>query len=280
MKRIISDGELEEFRRHLTEDEKSAYTVEKYLRDIRTFQSYAGNNDLTKDLIIEYKQHLLNIGYKICSINSMLSALNNFFEYLEWYDLRVKQYKIQKEVFRPEKKELTRAEYRRLCEEAEKSGNERLSLIMQTICSTGIRVSELPSITVEAVRIGETVVSGKSKTRTVFLVNNLRKKLKDYAEKRGIKSGPVFITKKGVPLDRSDIWRDMKKLCGKAAVGRTKVYPHNLRHLFARVFYDSEKDITKLADILGHCNINTTRIYTISTGKEHRKKMEKLNLII
>ena len=267
MKRDISEKELEKFRKFLTEGEKSERTVEKYIRDIKTFQRYIGKRNLKKDRIIEYKHHLSDCGYKVTSINSMLSALNSFFEYFEWYDMRIKQYKVQKEIFRPEEKELTRFEYRRLCETAEKRGNERLSLVMQTICSTGIRVSELPNITAEAVKIGEAVVFAKAKTRTVFLVGDLRKKLKKYTEKRGIESGPVFITRKGTPLDRTDIWRDMKKLCDDSAVGHSKVYPHNLRHLFARVFYDSEKDISKLADILGHSNINTTRIYTISTGK-------------
>ena len=163
---------------------------------------------------------------------------------------------------------------------AKQKGNERLNLILQTICGTGIRVSELQYITVEAVKNREATVSLKGKTRSVFLVKELRKKLIRYAAKQNIQSGAVFITRTGKPMNRTNIWREMKGLCKQAGVNPKKVFPHNLRHLFARTFYGIEKDIAKLADILGHSSINTTRIYIISTGSEHRRRMEHMRLII
>ena len=177
-------------------------------------------------------------------------------------------------------KELTKAEYMRLVNTAKQKGNERLNLILQTICGTGIRVSELQYITVEAVKCSEAVVSLKGKTRSVFIVKELQKKLLRYAAEQKIHSGCIFITRTGKPISRTNIWREMKGLCEQAGVNPQKVFPHNLRHLFARIFYGIEKDIAKLADILGHSSINTTRIYIISTGDEHRKRMEHMRLII
>lgn len=210
----------------------------------------------------------------------MLAAINSFFRFMGWYDCCVKQFKIQRKVYCPEEKELTKGEYIRLVQTAERNGNMRLSLLLQTICGTGIRVSELPYITVDAVNRGEAVVTCKAKTRTVFIVDALRKKLLHYIKLFKIKSGPVFVSRCGNLLHRSNIWREMKKLCYMAKVAPQKVFPHNLRHLFARTFYNKEKDIAKLADILGHSGIDTTRIYIATTGKEHRRRMETMRLIL
>lgn len=214
------------------------------------------------------------------SINSMLASINSLFSFLGWYELRVKSLKVQQQVFCPEEKELTKAEYEPLCRTAERKQNQRLCLILQTICGTGIRVSELQFITVEAVRKGEAMVSLKGKTRSIFIVRDLQKKLLRYIFEQKITAGAVFVTRTGKPLSRTNIWREMKNLCLEAEVNPEKVFPHNLRHLFARVFYGIEKDIAKLADILGHSSINTTRIYIISTGTEHRQRMERMRLII
>ena len=277
--RTITEKNLNRFIIRMSEDEKSAATREKYLRDVRTFCLFCGDSEVKKETVIAYKQKLIADGYAVRSINSMLASLNSLFSFLGWYDLRVKALKIQQEVFRPEEKELTRAEYVRLCRTAEKKKNERLSLILQTICASGIRVSELRFITAEAVRKGEATVSLKGKTRTVFFVKELQKKLLRYMSRRKITEGAVFVTNTGKPIDRSNIWREMKNLCGEAEVNPEKVFPHNLRHLFARIFYAVEKDIAKLADVLGHSSINTTRIYIISTGTEHRQRMERMRLV-
>lgn len=210
----------------------------------------------------------------------MLASINSLFNSLEWHDLKVKSLKLQQQVFCSEDRELTKAEYARLCKTAKRKKNKRLNLILQTICGTGIRVSELQYITVEAAKQGEAVVNCKAKTRSVFIVKELKQKLLRYAAEQGIKNGIIFVTRTGKPISRTNIWREMKALCIEANVNPQKVFPHNLRHLFARVFYGIEKDIAKLADILGHSSINTTRIYIISTGMEHRQRMEDMRLII
>ena len=278
--RILTEKMIEDFSCYLKSEEKSENTVGKYLRDVRTFAEYLGGAEITKETVIAYKNKLISENYAVRSINSMLASLNSLFSFLNWMDCRVKSIKLQRQVYCPEEKELTKAEYMRLVNTAKQKGNERLNLILQTICGTGIRVSELQYITVEAVKNGETVVSLKGKTRSVFLVKELQKKLLRYAAEQGIKSGLIFITRTGKPLSRTNIWREMKSLCESAGVNPQKVFPHNLRHLFARVFYGIEKDIAKLADILGHSSINTTRIYIISTGDEHRKRMENMRLIL
>ena len=278
-KRIITNKTIILFKNYLFENEKSTATIDKYIRDIRKFTEYALDKPIEKSLVLEYKAYLEQI-YAIRSANSMLAALNAFFRFLDWYDLCVKQFKIQMDAYCSEEKELTKAEYTALVRAAEQKKNERLSLVVQTICGTGIRVSELRSITVEAVRCGEAIVSCKGKTRKIFIVKALQKKLIRYANEQGITSGILFVTKSGKPLDRSNIWREMKTLCKQAGVSPQKVFPHNLRHLFARTFYGIEKDIAKLADILGHSNINTTRIYIITTGAEHQRRMENMRLII
>ena len=278
-RRSITAKAIVEFKEHLILEERSAATVEKYIRDVKAFSEYAENGTITKETVIAYKKHLQE-NYAVRSVNSMLASINSLFAFLGWHDLRVKSLKLQQQVFCPEEKELTKAEYARLCKTAERKHNERLNLILQTICGTGIRVSELQYITIEAVKNGEAVVCCKAKTRPVFIVKELKQKLLRYAAEQGIKSGMIFVTRTGKPISRTNIWREMKALCEEASVNPQKVFPHNLRHLFARVFYGIEKDIAKLADILGHSSINTTRIYIISTGTEHRQRMENMRLII
>ena len=276
---FLTSKEIERFRNYLREEEKSENTMEKYIRDVTAFSAFC-DGTITKDTVIAYNQNLIDSGYAVRSINSMLASINSLFSFLGWYELRVKSLKVQQQVFCPEEKEMTKAEYERLCRTAERKQKERLCLILQTICGTGIRVSELQFITVEAVRKGEATVSLKGKTRSIFIVRDLQKKLLRYISEQHIMTGAIFITRTGKPLSRTNIWREMKNLCLEAEVNPEKVFPHNLRHLFARVFYDIEKDIAKLADILGHSSINTTRIYIISTGTEHRQRMERMRLII
>lgn len=276
---FLTRKEIERFRNYLRDEEKSENTLGKYIRDVTAFSEFC-DGAITKDTVIAYKQNLIDSGYAVRSINSMLASLNSLFSFLGWYELRVKSLKVQQQVFCSEEKELTKAEYVRLCRTAEEKQNQRLCLILQTICGTGIRVSELQFITVEAVRKGEATVSLKGKTRSIFIVRDLQRKLLRYISEQKITAGAVFVTRTGKPLSRTNIWREMKNLCLEAEVNPEKVFPHNLRHLFARVFYGIEKDIAKLADILGHSSINTTRIYIISTGTEHRQRMERMRLII
>ena len=277
--RFITAKAIAEFKEHLILEERSEITIEKYIRDVKAFTAYTQNTSVTKETVIAYKKHLQE-NYAARSVNSMLASINSLFAFLGWHDLKVKSLKLQQQVFCPEEKELSKAEYTRLCRTAERKHNERLNLILQTICGTGIRVSELQYITVEAVKHGEAVVNCKAKTRSVFIVKELKQKLLRYAAEQNIKSGMIFVTRTGKPISRTNIWREMKALCEEANVNPQKVFPHNLRHLFARVFYGIEKDIAKLADILGHNSINTTRIYIISTGTEHRRRMENMRLII
>ena len=275
--RVITAKMIAEFKEHLILEERSVATIQKYIRDVKAFAKYA-EGAVTRETVIAYKKRLQE-HYAVRSVNSMLASLNSFFAFLGWHGLRVKALKLQQQVYCPEEKELTKAEYTRLCKAAQRRHNERLNLILQTICGTGIRVSELQFITVEAAKCGEAVVRCKGKTRAVFIVRELRQKLLRYAAEQGIKSGMIFVTRTGKPINRTNIWREMKSLCQEAGVNPEKVFPHNLRHLFARVFYGMEKDIAKLADILGHSSINTTRIYIISTGTEHRRRMENMHLI-
>lgn len=278
-KKIIDIFKMKKFEVHLREEEKSEATIEKYMRDVRCFVSFIGIKDVCKQGVMEYKQMLGNT-YAVASANSMIAALNCFLRFCGWNELCVKQFKIQRQAYCPEEKELTRAEYIRLIEATKKKGNERLNLIIQTICGTGIRVSELQYITVEALNRSEAVVNCKGKNRRIFIVPELKKKLLRYVKEQKISSGVIFITRNGKPVSRNNIWREMKSLCEEAHVAPSKVFPHNLRHLFARAFYGIEKDIAKLADILGHASINTTRIYIVTTGAEHKRKMENMRLII
>ena len=278
--RILSDKQIAAFAVYLKSEEKSENTIEKYIRDVRAFANYVDKAEITKETAIAYKNHLISENYAARSVNSMLASINSLFQFLGWADVKVKSIKLQRQIYCPEEKELTKAEYMRLVNTAKQKGNERLNLLIQTICGTGIRVSELSYITVEAVKCGEAVVSLKGKTRSVFIVRDLQKKLLRYAAEQKIISGAIFITRNGKPMSHTNIWREMKNLCEQAGVNPQKVFPHNLRHLFARTFYGIEKDIAKLADILGHSSINTTRIYIITTGNEHRQRMENMRLII
>ncbi len=278
MTTIITEQRIKEFKESLYAEEKSKLTVDKYIRDIKAFLLYS-NAQISRGAVLEYKERLIN-EYSVSSANSMLAAINKFLKFCGLAELCVKQFKIQKKAFVSADQELTREEYNRLVCTAERKNNERIALVIQTICSTGIRVSELSYITVEAAKSGEAVVSCKAKTRNIFIVSALRKKLLRYAKENNIKSGAIFITKGGIPMNRSNVWREMKKLCRDAGVSDRKVFPHNLRHLFARTFYGIDKDIAKLADILGHSSINTTRIYIITTSEEHKKRMEHMHLIV
>nr|WP_302648874.1 tyrosine-type recombinase/integrase [uncultured Dysosmobacter sp.] len=276
--RILENEYLQAFQKHLILEEKSTATVEKYLRDVRAFLVFADSQNITKELVVSYKNELIEKGYAVRSINSMLASLNSLFDFLGWSDCRVKSLKTQHQTYCAEEKELSKAEYLRLLQAADRK--PQLRLVMETICGTGIRVSELKFFTVEAVERGEITVRCKSKIRTILLPRTLRKKLQDYAKQNGIPSGAIFITRNGKPLNRSNIWAQMKSLCKAANVKPSKVFPHNLRKLFARTFYGIEKDIAKLADILGHSSIDTTRIYIMTTGTEHRRKLDRLGLVV
>lgn len=279
MKKILDPKKMQEFEFYLRNEERSVATIEKYMRDIRFFASFVCDAEIDKQKVLDYKSKLGET-YAVASANSMIAAMNCFLRFCGWHDLCVKQFKMQREVYCSEEKELTRAEYIRLLEAANAKHNERLNLIIQTICGTGIRVSELQYITVEALKNGEAIVNCKGKNRRVFIVPELKKKLLRYVKEQGISTGTVFVTRGGKPVNRHSIWKDMKALCEQANVAPSKVFPHNLRHLFARTFYGIEKDIAKLADILGHASINTTRIYIVTTGAEHKRKMEHMRLII
>lgn len=271
---------LEAFERTLKYEEKSQATVDKYFRDLRAFFIWLGpEKQITKDRVIAYKVKLTET-YAPASVNSMLAALNCFFKKMGWYDCVVKALKIQREAFRSSSREMTKEEYYRLLQAAKRRGKRRLSLVMQTICSTGIRVSELKFITVQSLSRGRTVVSLKGKTRTVLLPDKLRVMLRRYVKAQGITEGPVFVTRRGNPLDRSNILHAMKELCQEAGVSRNKVFPHNLRHLFAVTYYKIQKDLPHLADLLGHSNINTTRIYTLVNGEEQAKQISRMGLVV
>ena len=268
---------MNHFKAYLISEEKSELTIDKYLREVRSFLGWAEKQELSKSLVLEYKAHLVE-HYAVASVNSMLSSLNSYLAFIGRGDCRVKTLKQQRRAFSDESKELTKAEYHRLLEAAR--SKPRLFLLMQTICATGIRVSEHRFITVEAAKTGCAVVRLKGKCRTVFLPKKLCRSLLCYAKERNIRSGSIFVTASGNPLNRCNIWAEMKKLCDTAGVSRAKVFPHNLRHLFARVFYSAEKDIVRLADILGHSSINTTRIYTMESGQVHRRQIERMELLL
>ncbi len=275
---ICNDETIYHLEQRMREEEKSKATMEKYCHDVRAFLHYIGEEKvLSKELVITYKNYL-GERYEISSANSMLAALNYFLRFIGREDCIVKSFRIQKEAFRSREQELTREEYLKLLEEARKRGDERLYMIMQTICATGIRISELPFITVASLQSRRARVLLKGKTRTVLLPLELCNKLKNYAAKQGIEAGSVFVTRSGRPVDRSNIFHAMKKLWQNAEVAETKVYPHNLRHLFAVTFYKEERDICHLADLLGHSNINTTRIYTLISCEEQERQLDSLCL--
>ncbi len=274
----LSAKQIEEFASYLCREEKSAATQEKYLRDVGSFCVFANDNEITKELVIAWKQDLIANGYAVRSVNSMLASINSLLNFLDLPGCKAKNIRAQRQTYCAEDKELTKAEYLRLLAASKK--NEQLNLVLQTICGTGIRVSELRYFTVEAIRRGEVTVDCKSKTRTILVPGKLKNILLNYAKRQSIAGGAIFVTRTGKPLNRSNIWSAMKKLCEAAGVKPSKVFPHNLRKLFARTFYGIEKDIAKLADILGHSSINTTRIYIMTTGVEHRRKIDRLGLVM
>lgn len=275
----ITKIDIERFKEYLIEEEKTISTIKKYMCDINEFLNWQEQDNITKKDLLEYKSYLNEKGLAPTTINSKLSSLNGLLKFLGHLDYCVKFFKIQQKVFRDENKELTKAEYERLVKTAYSLNNDRLALIIQTICATGIRISELKYITIEAVNNGKANIQMKGKTRSILITKSLRNILIKYCKEKSISSGEIFITKNKKSLDRRQVWREMKQLCKKANVEETKVFPHNLRHLFAITFYKQTKDIVKLADVLGHTSINTTRIYLISTGKEHLHELERLRLV-
>ena len=277
MNKTIDKATLD-YRQFLENEEKSAATTKKYLYDVKTFAQWCKERPMTKSLVLLYKNELIE-KYSPASVNSILSSLNSFFEFQGWHKLKIKMLKIQKQIFSQKEKELSKEEYARLLDAAKKKKNRRLYLLMQTVCSTGIRISELKFITVEAIRKREALINCKGKMRIVILPEKLCKMLNVYIKERKIVTGSIFVTKNGKPLDRSNIFHEMKKLCDAANVDKKKVFPHNLRHLFARTYYSIQKDIVRLADILGHSSVNTTRIYTMESGDVHRAQIQMLGLL-
>lgn len=267
------------FRRQLQKEERGCGTVEKYLRDVRAFAAWLGERPVTRETTAAWRDALLREGYAPATINSMLAAVNHFFRFMGWEDCRVKALRLQRRMFRPAEQELNREEYGRLVATAREQGRERLGLLLETICATGIRVSEVAYITVEAAEKGRTDVSLKGKIRTILLPNQLCRKLLKYARRKKIVSGEIFLTRNGTGLSRKQIWAEMKAICKLAGVAASKVFPHNLRHLFAKMFYRVTHDVAKLADLLGHSSIETTRIYLISSGTEHERLLNSLQLV-
>ena len=275
---ILSDKLLKMYIQYLREQERSESTIKSYQRELMSLQLYLDERPITKDILLAYKT-MLTSQYSPSTCNVTISALNSYLKYIGRPDLMIKPLKIQRQIYEPAEKELTRKEYDKLIRAANINGQERLSLIMQTICSTGIRVSELQYVTVEAIKEGKTIATNKGKSRIVFIPAPLQKLLKKYVVNSNITSGPIFITRSGKPLDRSNLWKDMKQLCSIAKVNPEKVYPHNLRHLFARTYYTQYKDLSRLSDILGHSNVCTTRIYTKESGAIHAKQIAALGLV-
>jgi integrase/recombinase XerD len=278
-RRVITAESLAHFSEHLIQEERSPATIEKYCREVRAFSSWLKGISVTKETAARWKEHLLSLGYNSATVNGYLAALNAFFRFAGWEDCRVKFLRRQRRLFRDDHRELTRVEYLRLLSAAQALGQERLCLLMESICATGIRVGEVKYLTVEAAQCGQAEISLKGKIRTLLLPGKLCRKLLKYAKKQKISSGEIFLTRGGKSLDRRLIWAEMKAVCEKACVAPSKVFPHNLRHLFARAFYQVSRDVVKLADVLGHSSIETTRIYLISTGIQHARTLERLRLM-
>lgn len=277
--RRISRDQIESFARMLRGEELRESTIENYLRHVSALRAWMGDEPVTKERVAAWKESLIDGGRCPGTVNSMLVSTNRFLAFLGWGDCQVKALRVQRQLFRENRRELTRGEFDRLIAAARAAGRERLLLLMETICSTGIRVSEVKYITVEALRSGKAEIALKGKIRTVLLPGKLCRKLLKYCKKRNTVSGEVFLTKNGSSLSRKQIWAEMKSLCGLAGVAPSKVFPHNLRHLFARAFYKVCRDVAQLADVLGHSSMETTRIYLISTGTEHARTLEQLRLV-
>ncbi len=280
MKHIMTQKQIRSFREHLRREERSRSTIEKYLHEIHSFCEWLDGSTVTKEQVARWKETLISAGKAPVTVNGSLAALHSFFAFQGWTDCRVKYLKIQRQVFRDAGRELTREEYARLLYTAENRGNRRLFLILETICATGIRVSELRYITLEAANRGRADISLKGKIRTILIPGKLAKKLQKYAKKQKIASGEIFLTKSGKSLSRRQVWYEMKRLCKAAGVDAGKVFPHNLRHLFARTFYRASRDIVRLADVLGHSSMETTRLYLMTSGAEYAKLMDRLGLVI
>ncbi len=277
--RVLTPKQIAAYERLLKREERSPATVEKYLRDVRAFAVWLDGRAVTREAVSDWKEHLLSLRYAPASINAALSALNSLFRFLGWGDCQARFLKVQRRLFRDARRELTKQEYEALVSTAHECGQHRLALLMETICATGIRVSEVKYITVEALEPGKAVVSLKGKIRTILIPAKLCHKLLKYAKGQKIASGEIFLTRSGKSLSRRQIWAEMKALCKRAGVEPSKVFPHNLRHLFATLFYKLCKDIVRLADVLGHSSVETTRIYLLTSGEEHRRQLERLGLI-
>lgn len=278
-KRSVTEDTVRAFERALHMEERAAGTIENYLRHVRRFAAFLEDRPVDRETVVLWKEELLSHGYDPASVNAMLVALNKYFAFMGWPDCRIKALRLQKKLFREEQRELNRSEYDRLLAAAHTHGKERLALLIEAICATGVRVSEVRYLTVEAAQNRKAVISLKGKIRTILIPGKLVKKLLKYARKNKIASGEIFRTRSGKGISRKQIWAEMKALCGKAGIAASKVFPHNLRHLFARIFYKVSRDVAKLADVLGHSSIETTRIYLISTGTEHARQLERLGLI-
>ena len=280
MKHIITEPVLDAYKNYLIKEEKSDATISKYIRDIKKLMDYARGKEITKEIMAMYKKDLyINQKYELSSINSFITAVNGLFVYLEWYGLRIKTYHIQKEVFLPENRNLSKKEYKKLVNSALHNGKKRLAMIIRTICATGIRISELSYITLESVKKGIADIYCKGKQRKVLIPGKLQKLLLRYASENGIEKGILFCTSRGNAVDRSNIWKEMKNLAEKSGVAKEKIFPHNLRHLFAKTFYKIDKDIMMLAGLLGHSSVDTTRIYTMITHGEYMKQLDQMELV-
>lgn len=265
--------------RYLKQEERSPATLEKYLRDVLAFARWLDGEAVTKEAVTEWKERLLAEHRSPSTVNAALSALNGLFRFLGWEDCRARFVKVQRRLFRDPARELTRPDYDRLIATARELGRDRLALLMETICATGVRVSEVRYLTVEAAQRGRAEVALKGKIRVILIPGKLCRKLLKYAKKQKIVSGEIFLTGNGKPLSRRQIWAEMKRLCVHAGVEPSRVFPHNLRHLFATAYYRAYKDIVKLADVLGHTSIETTRIYLLTSGTEHQRQLDRLGLV-
>ena len=276
---VLTEKQVIAYVQFLREDERAPATVEKYSRDVLAFAAWLEERPVTKKTVVEWKERLLDDNFSPATVNTKLSAINGLLRFLGWEECKVKFVKVQKRVFRDASRDLNRDEYQRLLGAAQTLGKKQLELLLETICATGIRVSEVKYITVEAAINRRTDVLLKGKVRTILLPAKLCRKLLKYAKKQKTVSGEIFLSENGTSLSRIQIWREMKRLCKAAGVEPSKVFPHNLRHLFATTFYRATKDIAKLADVLGHSSINTTRIYLLSTDAEHIRCLERLELV-
>ena len=275
----LTEREFDQFEDYLRHDEREESTIEAYLRSLTRFAEWADGRAVTKELAMEWKTALSESGYRPISVNAMLAAVNKFFTCMGREDCKVKYLKLQRQMFRKSEKDLSKEEYQRLVQAAHEKGDLRMELILETICATGIRVGELKYITLETVRAGVAEIALKGKIRTILLPHRLCRKLQKYAKQQKIASGKIFLTQDGLPVSRQSIWTRMKALCEAAGVERTKVFPHNLRSLFARSFYGACHDVVRLADVLGPSSLETPRIYLMSTGKEYLRQLDKLGLV-